>query len=237
MMTYPIILPPHATFASANRPFSISTHGKNKKVGASELVAFSNVVRLGLDCIREDIGVSIGGHRYEPDLVYINKEKGIYIDIEIDEPYSGGHYPTHYVTDKGQHKDTRRNETFCNAGWHVVRFTERQIFCQTKECMRLLFDLLVELGAEEDIPISLQKATHPSPSPCLTANEAIKLSHQGYRKTYLGYNPINMDFASYIRCCILIIPIILQSVANKRTRRMMSKQLGVFFRWNKQRKR
>lgn len=237
MIIYPIILSPHTTPVLTDRPFSISTHGKNKKVGASELVAFSKVVRLGLDCIREDISVVIGGHRYEPDLVYINKEKGIYIDIEIDEPYSGGHHPTHYITDNGQHKDTQRNETFCNAGWYVVRFTERQMFCQTKDCMRLLFGLLVELGAEEDIPISLQKATHPSASQCPTANEAIKLSHQGYRKTYLGYNPINMDFSSCIRCCILIIPIILQSVANKRTRRMMSKQLGVFFRWNKQRKR
>ena len=229
MMTYPIILPPHATLASTNRPFSISTHGKNKKVGASELVAFSNVVRLGLDCIREDIGVSIGGHRYEPDLVYINKEKGIYIDIEIDEPYSGGHHPTHYITSDGTHKDHRRNETFRNAGWYVVRFTEQQMFCQTAECMKLLFELLVNLGAIDALPSSLCKATPPKSEPCRTANEAKALSYQNYRKSYLGYNPIKMDMTSHLRCCQLIVPILFQSITNKRIRQMMTKQLKGFF--------
>ena len=94
-MEYPIILFPSEkpTFQ-----FSVSTAKKNKKTGASELVVFSHVLGLGLECIREDISVVIEGHRYEPDLVYINKEKNIFVDIEIDEPYSGVHHPTHYIT-------------------------------------------------------------------------------------------------------------------------------------------
>ena len=228
-MTYPILLHPNTADSSSLVKFVIFTNGKNKKTGASELVAFSHIMRLGLDCILENISVTINGQRYEPDLVYINKEKGIYVDIEIDEPYSGGHHPTHYITSDGTHKDNRRNETFRNAGWHVLRFTEQQMFCQTAECMRFLFELLINLGAMDALPRSLSKATQPKSEPCRTANEAKALSCQNYRKTYLGYNPIKMDLVSHLRCCQLIVPILIQSITNKRIRRMMMKQLKGFF--------
>jgi hypothetical protein len=225
-MEYPIILFPSEkpTFQ-----FSVSTAKKNKKTGASELVAFSHVLELGLECIREDISIVIEGHRYEPDLVYINKEKNIFVDIEIDEPYSGAHHPTHYITSKGAHKDTRRNEMFRQAGWFVVRFTERQMFCETKSCMKVLFDLLLKVNAIESISACLLNVNELKLEPCWTAEESKHKSHQCYRKTYLGYNPIKIDFSSYVRCCMLIVPIILQSFRNKRIRKMMLKQLRGFF--------
>ena len=225
-MEYPIILSP------SEKPtlrFSISAAKKNKKTGASELVAFSHVLGLGLECIREDISVVIEGHRYEPDLVYINKEKNIFVDIEIDEPYSGGHHPTHYITPQGSHKDSRRNELFHKAGWFVVRFTERQMFCNTEACMRALFNLLLNAKVIDTIPACLHKAKELQAEPCWTAEESKQKSHQRYRKTYLGYDPIKMDFSSHLRCCALIVPIIFQSISNGRIRRMMLKQLRKFF--------
>jgi hypothetical protein len=225
-MEYPIILLPSE---KTTLRFSISAAKKNKKTGASELVAFSYVLDLGLECIREDISVVIEGYRYEPDLVYINKEKNIFVDIEIDEPYSGGHHPTHYITSKGVHKDARRNELFCKAGWYVVRFTERQMFCETKACMRVLFNLLLSEQAIETIPERLQNAEALKSEPCWTAEESKQKSHSIYRKTYLGYNPVQMDFSSYIRCCMLIVPIIFQSFRCRRIRKMMLKQLRGFF--------
>ena len=227
-MEYPIILFPSEkpTFQ-----FSVSTAKKNKKTGASELAAFSHVLALGLECIHEDISVVIEGHRYEPDLVYINKEKNIFVDIEIDEPYSGGHHPTHYITSKGVHKDARRNELFCKAGWYVVRFTERQMFCETKACMKTLFDFLLKTKAIEEIPFCLHETKELKRESCWTAEESKGKSYQRYRKTYLGYDPIKMDFSSHLRCCILIVPIIFQSFRNIRIREMMIKQLrNLFFR-------
>lgn len=225
-MEYPIIFLPSE---EPSLHFSVSTSKKNKKTGASELVAFSHIMALGLECIREDVSVVLDGHRYEPDLVYMDKEKGIFVDIEIDEPYSGVHHPTHYITSKGIHKDTRRNELFRKAGWFVVRFTERQIFCETKSCMKVLFDLLLKVNAIESISACLLNVNELKPEPCWTAEESKHKSHQCYRKTYLGYNPIKMDFSSYVRCCMLIVPIILQSFRNKRIRKMMLKQLRGFF--------
>lgn len=226
-MNYPIIQQTNAV-ADATK-FTISTGSKNKKTGASELVAFSHVFRLGLDNIREDVSVTINGHRYEPDLAYINEEKGIYVDIEIDEPYSGQHHATHYITADGTHKDQPRNDTFCKAGWHVVRFTEQQMFCQTKACMKVIFDLLLQQGAIDAIPHRLANAEPLVSEPCWTAEESKKRSYKRYRKTYLGYDPIKMDFASKMRCCMLIIPILFQSIWSPRVRRMMSKQLRWYF--------
>ena len=225
-MEYPIVLLPSE---EPSPHFSVSTTKKNKKTGASELVAFSHIMALGLECIFEDVSVVIDGHRYEPDLVYMDKEKGIFVDIEIDEPYSGAHHPTHYITSKGIHKDTRRNELFCKAGWFVVRFTERQMFCETKSCMKVLFGLLLKVNAVESIPSCLLNVKDLQLESCWTAEESKQKSHQCYRKTYLGYNPIKMDFSSYVRCCMLIVPIIFQSFKNRRIRKMMLKQLRGFF--------
>jgi hypothetical protein len=44
------------------------------------------------------VPVRIDKHNYEPDMVYLNEEKGVCIDIEVDEPYSASGRPTHYLT-------------------------------------------------------------------------------------------------------------------------------------------
>lgn len=97
-MNYPIIQ--KATDTADRSRFFITIGTKNKKTGASELAVFSHVFGLDLEKIREDVSVTIGGHRYEPDLAYIDKENGVYVDIEIDEPYSSFHRPTHFITER-----------------------------------------------------------------------------------------------------------------------------------------
>lgn len=226
MIQYPII---RRTSDVPSLRFSFSTAGRRKKTGASELVAFSRIFRLGLEHINEDVCVIIDGYRYEPDLAYIDKEKGVYVDIEIDEPYSGNHHPTHYITANGQHKDSKRNDAFSNAGWHVVRFTEQQMFCDPKACMRVVYDLLLSIGAIDTMPSCLCDASLPQEVPALKYEEAKHRSHQRYRKSYLGYEPVDMDIASYLRCCLLVIPILFQSITNARVRKMLFKQLKGFF--------
>lgn len=226
-MNYPIIQQANTIANSTN--FTISTGCKNKKTGASELVSFSHVFALGLDNIKEDVCVTIDGHRYEPDLAYIDEKNCVYVDIEIDEPYSGQHHPTHYVTGKGTHRDQRRNDTFRNSGWHVVRFTEQQMFCQTKSCMKEVFVFLLKVGAIEVVPSKLINAEPLKLEPCWTSEESKNRSYNRYRKNYLGYDPIMMDFGSSVRCCILIVPILFQSIWSLRVRRMMCKQLWRYF--------
>jgi hypothetical protein len=45
---------------------------------------------------------------YEPDIVLFDKERNLYIDIEIDEPYDGYYrYPTHNLNSEGIKSKTK----------------------------------------------------------------------------------------------------------------------------------
>src|SRR4030042_3100589 len=52
---------------------------------------------------------------YYPDVTFIDAEKNILIDIEIDEPYSRSGNPTHYVEDIN---DAQRDNYFIDNGWY-----------------------------------------------------------------------------------------------------------------------
>lgn len=69
---------------------------------------------------------------YEPDFLMINEKNGknIFINLEIDEPYDGiSRIPTHELN-----RDFYRDLFFINRGYIVIRFTEKQIFEEAKEC-------------------------------------------------------------------------------------------------------
>lgn len=204
------------------------SNNRRHRVGASELVAFSHIFGLGLKDLQEGIGVKIGKHNYEPDLAYINKEKGIFIDIEIDEPYSGSG-PTHYLLADGSNKDAARNKHFQDAGWYVVRFTEEQLFCHYKECMREVYKILLQTGAIDELPKVLTSVPDLDPTPRWTDQDSWRMKRNNYRRTYLGFNPLNMDFASIVRCCQLILPIMWHSIWSSKVRKMMCKQLWNYF--------
>lgn len=149
---YPIILSPIGGVA-AIKPFV--KQGKIKKKGPSELIAFSRLHKLGLKELRSDISVKVTGHNYEPDIAYVNNEKGVFIDIEVDEPYSAYDHPTHCIDGRNEGKDDRRNELFSNAGWYVIRFTEEQLFCHPKACAKEIYCALLSTGEINAIPKEL----------------------------------------------------------------------------------
>ena len=63
-------------------------------------------------------------YSYRPDVCLYWKERNIYIDIEVDEPYDiVSRKPIHY---KGN-SDNLRDRYFIRNGWCVIRFSEQQI--------------------------------------------------------------------------------------------------------------
>jgi nucleoid DNA-binding protein len=61
---------------------------------------------------------------YKPDIALIWREKNIYFDIEIDEPYDIiSRKPIHYIGCS----DELRNKYLQENGWFVIRFSEEQI--------------------------------------------------------------------------------------------------------------
>ena len=227
-MIYPIILKPTG-MARGSRIVKESHGRKNKKQGPSELVSFARICRLGGKALREDVVVNLNGHRYEPDLAYVDEKRGIFLDIEIDEPYSTSGHPTHYVGANGVPKDDERNRRFRAAGWHVVRFCEEQIFCHTDSCLKVIYTLLQELGAVGEIPPKIKNAPDLSPIPQWTEEESRNMMEKHHRRSYLHFDPQRMNLADMVQCIKVGAPILLQSAHNARVRRMLFKTLFRFF--------
>lgn len=226
MENYPVLFTP---VPGAMLICPAASSSKNKLHGQSELIAFARFFKYGCADIREDICVKIDGHNYEPDFAYINKERGVYIDIEVDEPYAASGHPTHFMLDDGTNKDSARNERFRQAGWYIIRFSEEQIFCHTRECLREIYKLAINAGAIDTLPVSLQDTPDLQPQPRWTKSDSFNMKKKLYRMSYLGYNPSKINLQYYLRSIKLILPIMWQSVWSSKVRKMMCNQLWNYF--------
>lgn len=130
------------------------------KVGKNELYFFSILKnKFGDKILRNSaIRVSTKGKTYIPDIIYADTENNIYIDIEIDEPYSYAEKePIHYLEElyisefnraysastNISHTDEKRDSFFLENNWIVIRFSEFQIVKNSSECIKTI-ELVVE---------------------------------------------------------------------------------------------
>lgn len=126
--------------------------------------------------------VPVGDTFYYPDIVF-KTPNGIYIDIEIDEPYNGATgEPIHYISN-GLSIDYKRNKFFQEHGWVVVRFAEKQIFDNPRTCVEFLIQL-----EDSILRMSFDDLYVSDDFICTKWNE--KLSHMwAYRKYRYSYMP------------------------------------------------
>lgn len=127
--------------------------------------------------------VPVGKSFYYPDfLIY---EKGLLIDIEIDEPYAGNDGTAiHYVDNKYgicTSIDEERNDYFTSHGFEVIRFSEEQIFLHTQECINVINKYVSSVlsGCKPKIEqknFVLEK---------WTKDQASKWAYQRFRNTYV----------------------------------------------------
>jgi len=112
---------------------------------------------------------------YVPDFCYIDEEKFIYIDIEIDEPYAAlSGEPIHYLG-----ADDARNDFFISQGWTVVRFAEEQIAKYPEACCATIAQVIQYLYAKTD------KISPNVPLiPCWDKKMAIEMSKNQHRQYY-----------------------------------------------------
>lgn len=124
-----------------------------------------------------------GNNAYEPDFLLINEKenKNIFINIEIDEPYDGiSRIPTHEIN-----RDVYRDLFFTNRGYVVIRFTEKQIFEEAKQCCVFIANVVKSIDStytndelKSDIKISVHKQWDTL--------QAKKWALEKYRENYLG---------------------------------------------------
>jgi very-short-patch-repair endonuclease len=75
---------------------------------------------------------------YTPDVIVRDQRLGLYICLEVDEPwYQDRHspekLPAHWIG-----KDDARDHEFLKQGWLVIRFAEEQVALQPEGCLALV---------------------------------------------------------------------------------------------------
>jgi hypothetical protein len=114
---------------------------------------------------------------YEPDIVLIDKALNLYIDVEIDEPYDGYYrFPRHEID-----KDEIRDLFFTESGWVVIRFTERQVHLQKKECIAYIKDVLNSI-----YNFKLEETSNCNSESQWDYQQAVRWEKEHYREKYLG---------------------------------------------------
>lgn len=115
---------------------------------------------------------------YNPDFTLICNKTNLHIDIEIDEPYSiTDKTPIHY---KGS-SDERRNDFFLEKNWCVIRFSERQVINQTKECIETIRSIYHNI-----LDMNFYYTSSLKQDPRWTYEESLILHKNKYRESYLS---------------------------------------------------
>lgn len=130
---------------------------------------------------------------YEPDIVLFDKKLNLYIDIEIDEPYDGYYrYPTHFINPEDESKqDNVRDLFFTESGWIVMRFTEKQVHCETNHCIEYIKSILNTLyNRSFAIDSFIQKERQWDYNLCIQWQKIY------YREKYLGIERFHKQYSN-----------------------------------------
>jgi hypothetical protein len=175
LYTYPVVkMPKEGSYLKLPRKGRALGKGYKEQDFYKAIVA--NIPELDVD-IDLHMAIPFYNRPYEPDIVLIDQFLKLYIDIEIDEPYDGYYrFPTHEIE-----KDDIRDLFFNESGWVVIRFTERQIHTQEKECIAYIKDVLNSI-----YHYRLDESSNCTSEPQWDYQTAIRWEKEHYREKYLS---------------------------------------------------
>lgn len=174
---YPLLLAPQQGTAIV-----MPQQGKSCKKRPGEQWLALWLMRHRIKGFYDNLALRTRGHRYEPDFAYIDEQRGIYIDIENDEPYTmGKRTPTHYLG-----KDDQRNEDVTTAGWIVLRFSEKQCIDSPARVARTIMDVVRSIAPEVVMPKVLQKVQPVDADPRWDNDTARQHAKSRYRDSYMN---------------------------------------------------
>jgi len=120
---------------------------------------------------------------YSTDFTISFPELGVWIDVEIDEPYDyKTGKPTHCSDDE---RDRNRNSFFLNNNWIVVRFSEEQVVRYPESCCKEIALVIRRVTGIEKYVHDLASATSLAISPMWTSRQAKKMAKAKIRDRYL----------------------------------------------------
>ena len=163
--------------------FNSYTNYKDDMYGASEKYFLQTLLKhFGNDKIKHNqLSVKINNDLYIPDFTYMDNDNKVYLDIEIDEPYSfKTKEPIHYKS-----SDHIRNIYMQRGGWAVIRFSEKQVVQQPDECCNFVAAYLTFAYMDKTKFGNHQLTSNLPTDKTWTKNEAEQMALVNYRKTYL----------------------------------------------------
>lgn len=173
---YPQLLVP-----TRDTPITMPQPGKNFKRGPGEMWLAFWIKMHKIAGFYDNLALPAGKRRYEPDLAYIDEQHGIFIDIEIDEPYTmERHIPTHVIG-----KDDHRNSLVTSAGWIVLRFSELQCIATPAAVTRAVMDVVRSIAPDVKMPQALKGAKPITTDPRWDYETARRYVRKNYRYIYL----------------------------------------------------
>lgn len=174
-------------FPVKNAPIMPFRNQKREYIRGSSEVSFQAILMKYIKSpylIMDDVAlINEKDYVYEPDIAIINqKQPYVFIDVEIDEPYSASKKPIHYIECEN---DTKRNEYFVKHGWIVARFSERQIVRNPLGCLRVIEEIIASVDPSYVrnkvlLSESIYKESH------WTLEESCQMVETNEREEYLG---------------------------------------------------
>ncbi len=197
---YPHILSPkNGTSIIGYNSFSGVTGGVTEPILYYALLSLKSI-EPQIEIIQNiSIPIQNRNYGYKPDIAIIWKEKNIYIDIEIDEPYDiVSRKPIHYLNCS----DKLRNAYLINNGWFVFRFAEEQIAHNLDNVCHLIYRYIAFITRNKKfIATSADDNINR-----WTYDEAMKMASDNYREKYLGIIPHNnesqLSIPNYLDDCL-----------------------------------
>ena len=189
---YPVVKMPNA-----NSLLKLPRLGRTNQKGYKEKDFFNKLKHQIKDIeISDNVHMVIPNFSkpYEPDIVLFDKKHNLYIDIEIDEPYDGFYrHPTHCIKQQPQEADTlvtakkilkhdyTRDLFFTESGWIVIRFTEKQVHCQSNECIDYIRNVINSINNR-----NFDTHANCEIEEQWDENQCIQWQKNNYRENYLG---------------------------------------------------
>lgn len=127
-----------------------------------------------------------------PNYIVALSDFKLYIDIEIDAPYSlDERKPVSFVDNYNRFNKQNHDDFFINAGWIVIRFAEEQVIKHSESCCKHIAQIIFEITDDNSL---LQRFNTVDPVPPIemwTYKRAVELESEQYREHYLPPKPEN----------------------------------------------
>lgn len=129
---------------------------------------------------------TIEPHYYYPDIAIIIN--GLYIDVEIDEPYSmDSRSPVHCIG-----SDDYRNSYMSSQGWEVIRFSEEQIVKYPDNCLSTIINTISHI-LEGRCGKPITEHNEDWIKSCWNEISARIMANNNYRESYLFDKSCNLQ--------------------------------------------